>query len=89
MYKYQSHFVETTDILCCTLSGAGSHLLLDSIMHAPPNQRDGLMGSTSKKKFSGFDVVIIDEACQAVEPSTVIPWKFEPQVSYLIYSISL
>jgi senataxin len=35
-----------------------------------------------------FDVIIIDEAAQAVEPSALIPLKFNPQVTGLIDTTS-
>jgi superfamily I DNA and/or RNA helicase len=31
-------------------------------------------------KVLKFDAIIIDEAAQAVEPSTLIPFKFRPKV---------
>jgi senataxin len=55
--------LEKADVVCCTLSGAGSQPILEVVMHI-----------TGFK----FDAVIIDEAAQAVEPSTLIPFKFNP-----------
>ena len=53
------------DVVCCTLSGAGSPQLLEGMARIPGFR---------------FDAVFIDEAAQAVEPSALIPLKFNPQV---------
>lgn len=65
----RAQILETADIVCCTLAGAGSPHLLESAIRIP-NFR--------------FDAVIIDEAAQAVEPSSLIPLKFNPQALILV-----
>ena len=52
--------------MCCTLSGAGSPQLLECVMRIHGFQ---------------FTAVVVDEAAQAVEPSALIPLKFNPRVS--------
>jgi superfamily I DNA and/or RNA helicase len=64
---------EDADIVCSTLSGTGSPQMLESIMNSSPSL------STQARGFR-FDAVIIDEAAQAVEPSALIPLKFNPKV---------
>lgn len=61
--------LEEADVVCCTLSGAGS----------PPMIEFARGSSTSK-----FIGVIIDEAAQAVEPSTLIPLKYGPKTVVLV-----
>lgn len=61
--------LERADVVCCTLSGAGSQPLLQAVM-----------------RLNGFrfDAVIIDEAAQAVEPSSLIPLKYNPRLVVLV-----
>lgn len=61
--------LERADIVCCTLSGAGSQPILEVVLRIPGFK---------------FDAVIIDEAAQAVEPSSLIPFKFNPQCVILV-----
>ena len=61
--------LESAHIVCCTLSGAGSQPILEVIMRLPGFK---------------FDAVIIDEAAQAVEPSTLIPLKYNPAVVVMV-----
>jgi superfamily I DNA and/or RNA helicase len=71
-FKYsdiRKQILEKADIVCCTLSGAGSQPLLEVILRI-----------TGYK----FDAVIIDEAAQAVEPSSLIPFKYNPQLVILV-----
>ena len=58
-------------IVCCTLSGAGSKAFAEAVA------RDDY-------PYSEFDTVIIDEACQASEPSSLIPLKFNPNSLVLV-----
>jgi senataxin len=71
-FKYsdiRKQILEKADIVCCTLSGAGSQPILEVIL-----------------RITGFkfDAVIIDEAAQAVEPSSLIPFKYNPQMIVLV-----
>ena len=61
------------DIVCTTVSGAGSKALIEASHHGE-----------NKSKTSEFDVVIIDEACQASEQASLIPLKYNPQVVVLV-----
>jgi hypothetical protein len=61
--------LEQVDIVCCTLSGAGSQPILENLLRIPHYQ---------------FDAVIIDEAAQTVEPSSLIPLKFNPQLVVMV-----
>lgn len=71
-FKYsdiRKQILEKADIVCCTLSGAGSQPILEVILRM-----------TNFK----FDAVIIDEAAQAVEPSSLIPLKFNPSLVVMV-----
>lgn len=59
------------DVVCCTLSGAGSKAFAEAV-------------ARDEFPHSEFDTVIIDEACQASEPSTLIPLKFNPNSLILV-----
>lgn len=61
--------LESAHVVCCTLSGAGSQPILEVVMRIPGFK---------------FDAVIIDEAAQAVEPSTLIPLKYNPQTVVMV-----
>ncbi len=65
----RKQILENADVVCCTLSGAGSQPILELIL-----------------RITGFkfDAVIIDEAAQAVEPSSLIPFKFNPQAVVMV-----
>lgn len=63
------------DVVCSTLSGAGSQQLIDTILK---------LGDAS---FT-FDAVIIDEAAQAVESSALIPLKYNPKTVVMIGNLS-
>uniref|UniRef100_A0A7S4S262 Helicase ATP-binding domain-containing protein n=1 Tax=Ditylum brightwellii TaxID=49249 RepID=A0A7S4S262_9STRA len=58
-------------VVCTTLSGAGSKAFAESV---------------SRDEFhnSEFDAVIIDEACQASEPSSLIPLKYNPNIVVMV-----
>eukprot|EP00903_Cladosiphon_okamuranus_P019598 g18024.t1 len=55
--RIRRSLLSNAQIVCSTLSGCGSAPLVEAV-------------SVSRK---GFDTVIVDEACQATEPSTLIP----------------
>ena len=55
-----------------TLSGAGSKAFVDAVCRDPT------------RNDSEFDAVIIDEACQASEPESLIPFKFNPTTITLV-----
>ena len=55
------------DIVCATLSTSGSPSILETVY----NQL--LLPGPDRLRF---DAIIIDESCQAVEPSSLIPFKF-------------
>ncbi|KAJ1399465.1 AAA domain-containing protein, partial [Ochromonadaceae sp. CCMP2298] len=65
----RKQLLEAADVVCCTLSGAGSQPLLEMVLHMPD---------------FAFDAVIIDEAAQAVEPSCLIPLKYNPRAVILV-----
>ncbi len=58
-------------VVCTTLSGAGSKAFIDAVA------RDDFPDSE-------FDAIIIDEACQGSEVSTLIPFKFNPNLVVLV-----
>lgn len=64
----KAEILKEADIICCTLSAAGSSSLLDAALRS------------SNFKVSAL---IIDEATQATEPSTLIPFKYKPDVIVL------
>lgn len=61
--------IEEADVVCCTLSSVDSKGMIETLM--------GL-------DTFAFDCLIIDEATQAVESSTLIPLKLQPRVVVLI-----
>ena len=73
--------VEEADIVCCTLSCAGSPQLLECVM----NSSSAPVKQANWSSALRFDVVIIDEACQCTEPSALIPFKYNPKVTSLRY----
>lgn len=44
--------------------------------------------ASNRSQAINFDAIIVDEAAQAVEPSTIIPFKYNPKVFLLCYSIN-
>lgn len=57
-------------VVCTMLNSSGSKSFIDASL------RDDFA--------SEYDVVIIDEACQASEPSSLIPFKFNPKAVILV-----
>jgi senataxin len=57
-------------VVCTTLNSSGSKSFIDA--------------SLRDDSSSEYDVVIIDEACQASEPSSLIPFKFNPKAVILV-----
>lgn len=82
-------------VVCATLSGSGSQRVVEAILlstkprkpagarGAKKGAKKGRIGNASGivdvKAVLGFDAVVMDEAAQAVEPSSLIPLKFNPR----------
>lgn len=81
-------------VVCATLSGSGSQPLVEAILFsAKGGNSAGAKGGKKRKKGKAvdtggnsrgkgvlsFDAVVMDEAAQAVEPSSLIPLKFNPR----------
>jgi len=64
--KLRSHILGSCSVVIATLSGAGSKAFVDAVCRDPT------------RNDSEFDAVIIDEACQASEPESLIPFKYNP-----------
>ena len=62
----RSQILGSCSVVVTTLSGAGSKAFIDAVCRDPT------------RNDSEFDAVIIDEACQASEPESLIPFKFNP-----------
>jgi DNA polymerase III delta prime subunit len=71
-FKYEGDIraclLEEADIIACTLSAAGSRELIE----------------TALSDSFAIDCLIVDEATQAVEISTLIPFKFRPRIVVLV-----
>lgn len=61
------------ELVCATLSGAGSSIVVDAAVAAAKRERRPL-----------FDAVVVDEAAQAVEPSSLVPLKLSPSRVVLV-----
>lgn len=78
-------------VVCATLSGSGSYALVESVLlglNKSEKQERSLKkkgrGNTGRNRAARcpiltFDAVVMDEAAQAVEPSSLIPLKFNPR----------
>ena len=64
--KLRSQILGGSSVVVATLSGAGSTAFIDAVCRDPT------------RNDSEFDAVIIDEACQASEPESLIPFKYNP-----------
>lgn len=62
----RKEIISESSVVVTTLSGAGSKAFIDAACRDPT------------RNDSEFDAVIIDEACVASEPETLIPFKFNP-----------
>mmetsp|Transcript_28573 Transcript_28573/g.28218 ORF Transcript_28573/g.28218 Transcript_28573/m.28218 type:complete len:135 (-) Transcript_28573:528-932(-) len=59
-----AELIRTADVMFCTLSGAGSMVVVQNI--------------------SSINYLIIDEACQSLELSALIPFQYNPKSAILI-----
>lgn len=82
-------------VVCATLSGSGSQRLIEAVMlsvqaSGKEQSRKSGKGKSrrggspagriySDKNILSFEAVVMDEAAQAVEPSSLIPLKFNPR----------
>lgn len=79
--------LRSAHVVCATLSGCGSQSLLEVLLQATAGSTNRSVQGYSGRaddSFTGFDAVIIDEAAQAVEPSALIPFKFNPRTVVLV-----
>eukprot|EP00580_Thalassiosira_gravida_P011382 CAMPEP_0201635100 /NCGR_PEP_ID=MMETSP0493-20130528/7767_1 /ASSEMBLY_ACC=CAM_ASM_000838 /TAXON_ID=420259 /ORGANISM="Thalassiosira gravida, Strain GMp14c1" /LENGTH=462 /DNA_ID=CAMNT_0048107027 /DNA_START=243 /DNA_END=1631 /DNA_ORIENTATION=+ len=70
--KLRSQILGGSSVVVATLSGSGSKAFIDAVCRDPT------------RNDSEFDAVIIDEACQASEPESLIPFKFNPTTITLV-----
>lgn len=70
--KERKKVLSRAHVVCATLSGVGSKTFVDAV------------ASDDRNLGSEFDLVIIDEACQATEASCLIPLKFNPKLVVLV-----
>lgn len=70
--KVRSQILGGCNVVITTLSGAGSKAFIDAVCRDPT------------RNDSEFDAVIIDEACQASEPESLIPFKYNPTTITLV-----
>lgn len=68
----RSQILGGCSVVVTTLSGAGSKAFIDAVCRDPT------------RNDSEFDAVIIDEACQASEPESLIPFKYNPTTITLV-----
>ncbi|KAL7542964.1 hypothetical protein ACHAXR_012270 [Thalassiosira sp. AJA248-18] len=70
--KLRSQILGSCSVVVTTLSGAGSKAFIDAVCRDPT------------RNDSEFDAVIIDEACQASEAESLIPFKYNPTTITLV-----
>ena len=70
--QLRSEILGACNVVITTLSGAGSKAFIDAVCRDPTCNE------------SEFDAVIIDEACQASEPESLIPFKYNPTTITLV-----
>jgi len=70
--KLRSQILGNSSIILTTLSSSGSKAFAEAV------------GRHSNKTDSEFDAVVIDEACQASEPESLIPFKYNPTTITLV-----
>ena len=70
--KLRSQILGSSSVVVTTLSGAGSKAFIDAVCRDPT------------RNDSEFDAVVIDEACQASEPESLIPFKYNPTTITLV-----
>jgi len=70
--KLRSDILSGCNVVVTTLSGAGSKAFIDAVCRDPT------------RNDSEFDAVIIDEACQASKPESLIPFKYNPTTMALV-----
>ncbi|CAM9265858.1 unnamed protein product [Ectocarpus sp. 4 AP-2014] len=83
------------EVVCATLSGSGSHMLVETVMMSMQLAATKLAKTKKGRKKAkaagregqtilGFDAVVMDEAAQAVEPSSIIPLKYNPRAVIMV-----
>ena len=70
--RLRSQILGRCNVVLATLSGAGSKGFIDAVCRDPT------------RNDSEFDAVIVDEACQASEPESLIPFKYNPTTVALV-----